>query len=87
MVTSSGRELYSRIYFRFVLGFLLSLFTVAIAQSQTATYHLHKETSGTRLLLKTANPDSASFSEAFRLIQFPVLAIYHALMHELSNKC
>src|SRR5690349_1206401 len=62
MVTSSDRELYSRIYFRFVLGFLLSLFTVAIAQSQTATYHLHKETSGTRLQLKTASPDAASVS-------------------------
>jgi Carboxypeptidase regulatory-like domain/IPT/TIG domain len=62
MATSSGRELYARIYFRFGLGLLLSLFTVAIAQSQSATYHLHNEASGTRLQLKTANPDAASVS-------------------------
>ncbi len=63
-MTSIGRNLSSRIYIRFVLGFLLSLFTVGIAQAQTATYHLHRETSSTanRFQLKTANPDATSFS-------------------------
>ncbi len=64
MVTSISRELYSRIYICFVLGLLLSLITCAVAQAQTATYRLHRETSTTQnhFQLKTDNPDAASFS-------------------------
>ena len=64
MVTSTGRELSARISTRFVIGFLLSLITFAVAHAQTATYHLHRENSSTanRFQLKTANPDATSFS-------------------------
>ena len=57
MVTSTGRELHARISIRFVIGFLLSLLTVAVGQAQTATYRLHKEASSSanRFQLKTAN--------------------------------
>src|ERR1044072_3775139 len=64
MVTSTGRELSARISTRFVIGFLLSLITFAVAHAQTATYHLHRENSSTanRFQLKTENPDATSFS-------------------------
>src|ERR1043165_7847030 len=75
MVTSTGRELYARIYVRFVIGFLLSLLTFAVAQAQTATYRLHREASSSanRFQLKTANPDAS------------ILAIETANLKNVSN--
>ena len=64
MVPFNHPSVVSRIYFCFVLGFLLSLITFAAAQAQTATYRLHQEASSTanHFQLKTANPDASSVS-------------------------